>query len=367
MKKILKINMFLFPLFLIFASFVSVLESYKYYGFFQKHFLISTVVVYVVSCLSFLILMSSKKSLKKIKRNGGYQFFLSVGSTLFFLSLLVYLILNELDAGYYQNFSFTKFHVQPPNLIFLPVLLIETLVLFIATNERFRRFREDVLRLIKSEVFYPLKKNLNESLRKVSRKKEEIKRIDLVLVGAVVILSFFCVYNLLTALKGFVESDTYIFTHAGATYDEKMEVEWGFLYRLVEVVVKNTPSNSKILFPPFIPPWSVIGNINQFRYFFGDRILVNAPDIYTIDPDADYILIARGGLHIIYDIVKSPDEYGWPKVFIPAIKIWYVDKATGSIIEVRKDYDPLDPANKNGWGLIEVDKSRVGEGGRKSW
>jgi hypothetical protein len=156
--------------------------------------------------------------------------------------------------------------------------------------------------------------------------RKRLNKNRLLLTAAILLLTVFGVYNLLINVKSLLDNDTFIIFHLGYSYNQKMEVQWGFLYTLTQIIARNTPDGSKILFPPFISPWSVAGNINQFRYFLGNRILINADDPTSINSNPDYIVIARGGLHAIYDVVKSPDEYGWPKVFIPATTIWYLKK-----------------------------------------
>lgn len=377
MKRFTTLCFYLFPLLLTLALIVSLLESYKYIGFFGTHFFIPSPYIYILLLVDFFILVLQKDLLRKIKELKFYQQFIRVTTLIFVLIFIIFMVFSLLDVMYYKNFSFAEFHFQPLNLTFSLILLSTSVILFLISNQVTSKLKiylsktvskeflviynavffsdEKDVKLLWSKLSNHLKSNLFSNKKSSGPGGLKI----LLLTSAILLLTGYGFYNLIVDIKGLLDNDAYTASHLEDTYNQKMEAQWGLLYHMVEVIDNVTPDGSRILFPPFISPWSVAGNINQFRYFLGSRILINATDTISINGNPDYILIAKGGLHAIYDVVKSPDEYGWPKVFIPATKIWYVDYYSGKVIEVNKDFNPNEPFNKTAWGLIEVDKTRV--------
>ncbi|HJY98731.1 MAG TPA: hypothetical protein VJ227_03385 [Patescibacteria group bacterium] len=270
-----------------------------------------------------------------------------------------------MDTIFYKNYSFNFFHLQPANLVFPIILSFEAVILYFLTTVKTKGLIKNILVKVKTELNYFTSNSFGSKLTDlvIKRRKLDIKstirRANKSLVIAYVLLLAFGTRNLFVSVSSFVKNDAYMFTHPDLTYRQKMEQLWGILFYMVETVIDNTPDGSRILFPPEIAPWSIIGNIDQVRYFMGERVLLNAKDAYSIDGEPDYIIIGRGGLHAIYDVVKSEDEYGWPRVYVPAEKIWYLNRPHWTLTEVYKDYDPNDPMNKDAWGLIKVDKSRL--------
>lgn len=129
-----KINFVIFPFILIFSFSVSIAESYKYIGFFQKHFYISSYLIYLLSFINFVILIMSKKLLEKVKKRHLFQILTGIGAIMFFIVIFIYIILNELEILYYPNFSYLTFHIQPVNFIFSAILLFEAAILFFKTR-----------------------------------------------------------------------------------------------------------------------------------------------------------------------------------------------------------------------------------------
>jgi|GEM_PF-5819140 len=360
-------NFYLFPFLLGFSLFISLLESYKYFGFLVSHVHIPSLTFYVLTIFSFTTICFSKISLLKIRASKRYQVFLILTTCLFVIILGGYLFLNELDVIHYKNYSFVKFHLQAQNLLYVLAVLIAGPVLYFITNIGYMKIAKDLSRSLKNEflgiyniVLFPDEKKISISWTKfLNQIKVQFVRQNNPLLISVLLLTIFGSYNLFKSSKDLLDNDVYIFTHLKATYNEKMEAQWGFLYHLVEVILDKTADRSIILFPPGIAPWTVVANIDQVKIFMGNRKLVSSPGANEIIKDVDYVIIARGGLHVFYDIVKSDKEYGWPKVFVPAKTIWYIDKNSGAVTEFHKDFDPIEPFNKNAWGLIEVDRTRL--------
>jgi hypothetical protein len=137
-KRIEEINLMIFPFILTIGFFISILESYKYLGFFQKHFYVSSFLVYLLSFINFIILMTSKKLLKELKRKRLLQIFLGFGTIIFFIFILLYVILNEVEVFHYDNFLFATIHIWPGSLIVSVMLSFEAAFLFFNGNRKIK-------------------------------------------------------------------------------------------------------------------------------------------------------------------------------------------------------------------------------------
>lgn len=105
------------------------------------------------------------------------------------------------------------------------------------------------------------------------------------------------------------------------------------------------------LFPPQSYHWLSSGNGGLNRYFLYPRKQIQEKDVYKIPPEGyDYVMISRGEWY------ADGVEWGWPKVYIKAEKIWYIDPKNLEVKEYSKDFDPNDPFNRDAWGLIKVRK-----------
>jgi hypothetical protein len=137
MKRFLsKTNLTIFPFISAFAFFVSILESYKYIGFFQKHFLIPSDVIYLLSALSFTGLIFPRLK-RVIGKNKFLKIYCGVGSAVFFITLLLYIVLNALETIHFPNFIYGYFHIQPAGLIYSVALSFEAAFIFFITFVNF--------------------------------------------------------------------------------------------------------------------------------------------------------------------------------------------------------------------------------------
>lgn len=149
----------------------------------------------------------------------------------------------------------------------------------------------------------------------------------------------------------------FIFTHLNYSYQEKMTIKWGLLYRYISLIGDNTNSGNSILLPVDIAPHSVDGRIEYFRYFLTDRTLIN----YGSEMDNDnyeYIVLAKGYLHPIYD-GPSQVNYIWPDFPVKSDKIVYlIQQDNGTYVQnvFYGNYNPDDFRGKNVWGIIEIKK-----------
>lgn len=156
-KYFAKVNLIIFPFIFILGFCLSVLESYKYIGFFQKHFYISPYSIYLLTFISFIGFIMSKKQLESLSVKHLLQKFLGIGTIMFFISLLLYIALNEMEIINYSNFSYTTFHIWPGSLIFPIMLLFEVALLFFSTNRTFDKLDKQLYRKIKMAIHHPWK------------------------------------------------------------------------------------------------------------------------------------------------------------------------------------------------------------------
>lgn len=148
-ERIAKFNLIIFVFIMVFGFFVSILESYKYLGFFQKHFYLSPYLVYFLSFISFVGLARSKRLLGRILRERPLRIFFGFGTILFFLSILFYVVLNELEINNYKNFSYSVFHIWPAGFIFPVLLSFETAFLFFLANPNFVKLDRKIYRKLR--------------------------------------------------------------------------------------------------------------------------------------------------------------------------------------------------------------------------
>ena len=135
-KHIASLNFIIFPFILVVSTSISVLEGYKYVGFFQKHFNVSPNLVYLMSFVSFVILLKSEGIFDRIKKNNLIVLFYKLSTIGFFVSLLLYFLFSELETANYDNYVFATFHILPGSLIITVLLLFEAGYIFFRTNKK---------------------------------------------------------------------------------------------------------------------------------------------------------------------------------------------------------------------------------------
>lgn len=152
-KHISKVNFIVFPFIQFIALTISILESYKYIGFFQKHFYFPAYLIYLASFISFVVYARSKELLDEVRKQRPLRIFFGFGTIAFIIIILLYIFINESESNHYQNYSFTTFHIWPGGLIISIVLSFEAAFLFFTANNNFagldkkfyRKFRQFVM------------------------------------------------------------------------------------------------------------------------------------------------------------------------------------------------------------------------------
>jgi len=132
------------------------------------------------------------------------------------------------------------------------------------------------------------------------------------------------------------------------SYSAKMSNAYPGFYALTQTIKSLTPADATILIPPQGNPWETEGNSAMVRYFLYPRTVANL-DPSTVSELADntYLVIAKGSWKRIGDT-----DYGWPKVVVPAKKLWQIDQDGQILSTVARDYNPS--TDVWDWGLIEV-------------
>lgn len=123
-------------IFTLFTFILSLLDTYFYQGFCQKHFHIS-------ADLILIIYLSLSFVLSALKVNLYPQFFAKINNKIFFPTLmLAYLTVLFLEKHFYPNFVFSTFHLH--RLMFLNLLIISGSIFYIT----FPKFKNKINQII---------------------------------------------------------------------------------------------------------------------------------------------------------------------------------------------------------------------------
>jgi len=332
-KKALLLNAKAFPFLIGLTFFFLLLESYMYIGFLSHFFLVDSRFFLVLSIVSILLLFYQRLKDKDYKEEELEKLLINLNSILFLPLLVLYFIMVFSNAKNYSNYVFTTYHIQPQNFINLVYLSFALL---------FLRF----------DLFYK-KLNLEPyfgDLSVFSRNKTKNTKEKLLLSTIFFLLLFYFVNNFTKVAHRILNDFAFITTHLSYSYDDKMRRVWGFYYDYMKFVREHTPDDAAILVPPQRDHWLSTGNSGLNRYFLYPRKQIHG-EITTIPSDGyGYILVAKGLWN------NNKVGWGWPKAYVKADKIWYIDPQTLQVSEFKKDFDPQDSFNMQAWGLIKVKK-----------
>lgn len=309
-QRLTRINQLVFPFMVLFTFVVLGLETYSYIGFIGKFILIDSRFFFNLSIFSaiFLIISGKKSYLSDLT--------FRLNSLVLIAGSVTYLFLQFLEAQNFHNYVFSRYHIQPNNMLYIVIL---SLILAIISKLRLP------------------KKFLNVSPY----------------------LSIIMVVTLVIFLNGMVEtanaalySDIYIISHINKSYDYKMTERWGVYYQYIKFVKDNTPENSIILIPPKELPWLSTGNEGLDRYFLYPRRLINGNlDEVSNTSNYDYAMLVWGEWN------GAPKEkYGWPKASILAEKVIFFDPITSATKSVDGGYNLGGDSKYGEWGLIKIKK-----------
>lgn len=205
MKKYFNLSS-LINLFTISIFFLSILESFFYLGFVQKHFLISFNI-----CLILYFLLASL--LFKFKKISISSKLIHLNNLLFLPLLLFYFLLIFLEEYNYPNFVYGHLHLNQANFIYLPLASI--IIFFIYNNKKFQKIFYFLLPLITTYLSQFVTFDKNFDFQKFSTVKSIFTNYflwSIILIISIfpfkkkknslfLYLSFFTIFNLINRYK----------------------------------------------------------------------------------------------------------------------------------------------------------------------
>lgn len=303
-------------------------ETYMYQGFVAKHFLIDAKITAIISIV---LLVYYKYKLKTDNKNNLVELGIKLNNLLIIIFTVFYFGMQYLETVNYNNYVFSKYHLQPQNFLYLVLFSLGIFLVDLYSKG------------IKNKLLKELFGNyLNKGSTFISYLLNS-------LIFVLIIITFFT-YTLTTFSTAF-KSLSFIYKNIDYTYDDKMRHIWGFYYDYMKFVKENTPENASILIPPQESPWLSEGNVALSRYFVYPRRLYNGKLDEVDLENVDYIFLAWGSW-------KSPEEskYGWPKDEIEAEEIILFDADKKTITRYKENYDPNDGRYVNAYGIIKIKK-----------
>lgn len=330
-QKLKILNYKVYPFLAVITFAALLIESVTYAGFLGKHIIFGAKFFLISSLFSGIIqllytnereksLLLNYVSLNKLVINFNYLLAPAL--------IIVYYVMVSTEAANYPNYIFSTYHVLPENVIYLVFFNLFNVFLGITGG-----FKD-------TTSTHPYLKRFGYS--------SGLKQL-LILV-MVVFLLYFGIENMGKTTIDLIKEGSFIVLHPYASYDEKMETRWPFFYGYMKFVKDNTPESSAIAIPPPVRPWLSVGNSVLVRYFLYPRFLITDENEFPTDRNPDYFLLTRG-LWNAYD----EKDYGWPKDYLKAEYILYLEQNPYSVTKLEEDFDPSDPKNREGWGLIKIE------------
>ncbi|QLG69531.1 MAG: hypothetical protein CH104c_0299 [Candidatus Woesebacteria bacterium] len=329
-----------------------------YIGFLRKYILVDSRFFLVLSLLSVVFIFYDKLKDKKYKESVFEKIIVKVNLFLFLPLVIVYLLMIYLDARNYPNYVFATYHIQPQNfinIVYLSLALFLLKVDFFFTKEQavsifrklgFRSFSE-------SEM-------IRESLRETGKMTKDATSLlgrNIILAVLFFLLFFYFMNNLAATFRDAFSDLVFILSHPDYSYDQKMQLKWGLFYKVIALVRDNTSEGSYILLPDESAPHSVDARKEYWRPFLGNRKIENFYSGVNIK-DFDYVLIAKGYFHSVYDGPPKKD-YIWPDFSVSSDEIIYlIIEEGGNYVQkvVNEDYNPDNFRTKDVWGIIKIKK-----------
>jgi hypothetical protein len=277
------------------------IEAVSYLGFILKHTGISPYAVYLASVVAIHYYAPHQ-----------YKILCKLLSVTGIILLVVLFVLSFAEGANYPNYVYSHTHI---NLVSFQLLTV-----FVATHAV-------MLSIHKMKI---------------------MRKIGLALLAG--LLAVAGVSGLGRTSAFVVTSVAQVVNNPFLTYEQKMTNTYPGLYPAMREVVRLTPPSATILIPPQANPWEFEGNgaiVTNFIYPRRVKNLGLSSDVPRLEGQV-YVLIARGS----WPNLISSTQYGWPKITIPAKRIWEFDISQQKSIEYSKDYDPK--SDSWDWGLIEV-------------
>ncbi|TXH07573.1 MAG: hypothetical protein E6R05_00365 [Candidatus Moraniibacteriota bacterium] len=287
------------------ALLVAAIESVSYWGFIANNFSLPSYFYYLVN-----VVVIWYRPVPRLPR-----LLLVLAKLGLILATSILLILAYLEVTHYPNYVYTVTHINLTTLqVFVGLLAIHAFILVLPNH--------------------------------LDRKRR------LIFGSAIGILVSMGSFGIGKTAAFLLNSYHAIAPAPTLSYEEKLTRAYPGLYPALEVVNKLTPPDSTIIIPPQGNPWEFEGNAAIVRYFIYPRKPINSDfsDIEQLKKmyTKIYVLIAKGSWHEL----TNPAGYYWPKIPIPANRIWEINPSTKSATLHERPYDPK--TDTWDWGLIEV-------------
>jgi len=309
----------------IFVSFLTIVltlfETYTYKNFFYNHFYISTDLLLVFTFFLGIITFFEPDNIKKNTIDRLHNLYVVFVMILSGLLIIVYFPAKFYDELYYQNYIFSRFHIQT-DLILRPI----TLGLFLISISLIKKY----FRLLFSGM-------------------QSFLSLTLLVVVAV-----FGLNNLIFDLSVLIPNVYAINKTKTLSFDEKtdyiMNDNYGDFYKYTQFIKSIVPEGDSIVLPPQKNPWQYEGNQRLVRYFLYPRTLYSAHENLE-NKKINYALIAWG--NSIYP-PKGDNLYGWPRYDMSAKNIYIYDMKTGVVDEYKGNYKFEEYLKEGTYGLIKL-------------
>lgn len=328
-EKLLSINSHAFPHLYVVANLLLGLELVTYRGFTFRYLFLDARLMAGVAMLSYLILFiySLRKSVVLPTMT---DFVLQLNKLVIFPLFLINYLLISLDLYYYQNYVYSKFHINGSNFkLILSFNVLICVIQLIKRSEGIAQF-----------VFQRLKVNA--------------------LVSTFFLLSvaFFALPNLQLVTSWMYDASARILRTMTLNREGRFMYlnggidSTGWIWPYTQFINKHVAERGVIFIPPQKEAWQMEGNPYYMRWFIYPRFTVQSQEITApIPEEADYVLIDDGAW-------PGMTEYGWPRVAIPAEKIekmTFIDRKTHEeTVITGQAYDPKTMSHK--WGVIQLKK-----------
>jgi hypothetical protein len=358
LSKILEINHKIFPCLVGLTYFFLLVESYMYIGFLRRFFLVDSRFFLVLSIISIFLVFYQRLQDKSYKEGDLEKLVINFNSVLFLPLLILYMIMVVSNAKNYANYVFATYHIQPQNFINIVYL---SLALFLLKVD-FSFTKEQAVSIFRKLGFWSFSESemIRESLRETGKMTKDATSLlgrNIVLAVLFFLLFFYFMNNLAATFRDAFSDLVFILSHPDYSYDQKMQLKWGLFYKVIALVRDNTSEGSYILLPDESAPHSVDARKEYWRPFLGNRKIENFYSGVNIK-DFDYVLIAKGYFHSVYDGPPKKD-YIWPDFSVSSDEIIYlIREEGGNYVQkvVNEDYNPDNFRTKDVWGIIKIKK-----------
>jgi hypothetical protein len=236
-------NKFFYFVFFAFVNATIFLDSYKYPGFFKKHFFIDSKLLFVLFII-YLILFFLKN--KKFFQN---KVFKSFNLSFAFLSLVIMVVFSWLEFSHYENYVYNIFHINHAHflLFFLEGVILAFLTFWQGFFKKINIFiiYLFIVFLLVGMFAYTFQSNLFIEMNKEDRLVENLQFFVVVLAS---LFSFF-LSRFYKIQKKFFFFIFYLFVGLVLLFIAGDEISWGqrlFNYQTPESIIDYTDQQNEV-------------------------------------------------------------------------------------------------------------------------